>query len=160
MFNRKLEIPLEEQRAELAGRQAVIDAIERATARIEFAPDGTILFVNDLFLATMKYRSEAVLGKNHRMFRDDACANSSEYLALWQRLRRGEYFSGRLRRLARNRRTVWLEADNNARLATRDLPPRALGLAGPTGAAGIIHRGPSRKRCDAHPSRSRAPPRP
>ena len=90
MFNRKLKTTLQEQQAELAARQAVIDAIDRATARIEFAPDGTVLFANELFLATMKYRSEEVLGQHHRMFCDEAYANSPDYLAHWQRLRRGE----------------------------------------------------------------------
>ncbi len=37
MLNRKLKTTLQEQQAELAARQAVIDAIDRTTARIEFA---------------------------------------------------------------------------------------------------------------------------
>ena len=113
MFNRKLKITLQEQQAELAARQAVIDAIDRATARIEFAPDGTILFANELFLATMKYRSEQVLGRNHRMFCDEAYANSAEYLAHWQRLRRGEPVSGRFERRDASGEPVWLEATYN-----------------------------------------------
>ena len=113
MFNRKLKITLQEQQAELAACQAVIDAIDRATARIEFAPDGTILFANELFLATMKYRSEQVLGRNHRMFCDEAYANSAEYLAHWQRLRRGEPVSGRFERRDASGEPVWLEASYN-----------------------------------------------
>ncbi|WP_245538438.1 hypothetical protein [Thauera phenylacetica] len=62
MFNRKLKTTLQERQAELVARQAVIDAIARATARIEFAPDGTVLFANKLFLAIMKYRSEECSG--------------------------------------------------------------------------------------------------
>lgn len=113
MFNRKLKTTLQEQQAELAARQAVIDAIDRATARIEFAPDGTVLFANELFLATMKYRSEEVLGQHHRMFCDEAYANSPDYLAHWQRLRRGEPVSGRFERRDASGEPVWLEATYN-----------------------------------------------
>ncbi len=113
MLNRKLKTTLQEQQAELAARQAVIDAIDRATARIDFAPDGTVLFANELFLATMKYRSEDVLGKNHRMFCEAGYANSSDYLAHWQRLRRGEPVSGRFERRDASGEPVWLEATYN-----------------------------------------------
>lgn len=113
MLNRKLKTTLQEQQAELAARQAVIDAIDRTTARIEFAPDGTVLFANELFLATMKYRSEDVLGKNHRMFCEAGYANSSDYLAHWQRLRRGEPVSGRFERRDASGEPVWLEATYN-----------------------------------------------
>ena len=61
MFNTKLKHTLGEQAAQLAAQQAVIDAIDRSTARIEFTPDGTVTFANDLFLATMKHRREQVL---------------------------------------------------------------------------------------------------
>ena len=72
MFNTKLKHTLGEQAAQLAAQQAVIDAIDRSTARIEFTPDGTITFANDLFLATMKHRREQVIGHNHRLFCSDA----------------------------------------------------------------------------------------
>ena len=98
MFNTKLKHTLGEQAAQLAAQQAVIDAIDRSTARIEFTPDGTITFANDLFLAAMKYRREQVIGHNHRLFCTDAVANSPEYAAHWRRLRSGEPVTGRFLR--------------------------------------------------------------
>ena len=84
MFNSKLKQTLAEQSSQLAAQHAVIDAIDRSTARIEFSPDGTIIFANDQFLAAMKYRREQVIGEHHRMFCAEAFALSPEYAAHWQ----------------------------------------------------------------------------
>ena len=113
MFNSRLKQSLAEQAALIAAQQAVIDAIDRATARIEFDPDGTVVFANDPFLATMKYRREQVIGQNHRLFCTDALAHSPEYAAHWRRLRNGEPVTGRFKRVDAQGNTVWLEASYN-----------------------------------------------
>ena len=113
MFNTRLKHTLAEQAARLAAQQAVIDAIDRATARIEFTPEGTVTFANDLFLSVMKYPRERVIGQHHRMFCSEAVARSADYATHWRRLRSGEPVSGRFLRQDAEGRPVWLEATYN-----------------------------------------------
>ena len=77
----------EKQYADFAGQ---IDAIGKSPAVIEFELDGTIIKANDLFLTTMGYRLEEIVGQHHRMFVDDDTAQSEEYHQFWERLGQGE----------------------------------------------------------------------
>ncbi|KZE34471.1 methyl-accepting chemotaxis sensory transducer with Pas/Pac sensor [Crenobacter luteus] len=113
MFNRKLKQQLAAQAGRLAEQDAVLAAIHRSMAVIEFAPDGTILAANDNFLATVGYTLAEVVGRHHRLFCDGAVAGSAEYAAFWQRLGRGEFVSGNFRRRRRDGTALWLEASYN-----------------------------------------------
>lgn len=90
--------------------QAKLEAISRSMAMIEFSPDGTILSANANFCAAMGYSVEEIIGKHHRLFCEESFARSEEYTQLWQRLKRGEAFSGTFLRLDKHGREVWLEA--------------------------------------------------
>lgn len=92
---------------------AAWDAICRSQAVIEFDPGGTILWANDVFLATMGYELEDVCGRHHRMFCDDEYAQSSHYANFWIKLARGEFDAGEYGRLTSDGRTVWLQATYN-----------------------------------------------
>ncbi|TPV22032.1 methyl-accepting chemotaxis protein [Pantoea anthophila] len=81
-----------------------------AMAVIEFTPAGIIRRASPLFLATMGYRAEEIMGQHHRMFCPPALVNSAEYQRFWQRLAAGESFSDKYLRLANGMRPVWLEA--------------------------------------------------
>ena len=113
MFNKKLKQTLSEQASRLAAQQAVIDAIDRSTARIEFTPDGIVSFANDLFLSTMKYRREQVIGQHHRIFCSETTIRSADYAEHWRRLRQGEPVTGRFLRQDGQGDPVWLEATYN-----------------------------------------------
>jgi methyl-accepting chemotaxis protein len=93
---------------ELEGQMNAIDA---ATAYIEFNPDGTILKANDLFLRTMKYRHDEVESKHHRIFCDPSYTRSNEYEQFWSNLRNGESRVGEFRRVAKDRTDVWFQAN-------------------------------------------------
>ena len=92
---------------------AILQAINRAMACIEFSADGQILEVNDHFLQATGYSRASLIGQHHRILCDPAFANSPEYAALWERLRSGQYYSGRISRRTRDGRTIWLEANYN-----------------------------------------------
>ena len=94
-------------------RDAVWDAICRSQAVIEFAPDGTILWANDLFLATMGYALGEIVGRHHRIFCDEGQARSAAYAALWEKLGQGDFDAGEYRRLGKNGQEVWLQATYN-----------------------------------------------
>ena len=68
--------------------------LDSSQAVIEFAPDGTILRANELFLALMEYAPEEVIGKHHSMFCDAALAESSDYELFWLGLRNGNAKDG------------------------------------------------------------------
>lgn len=102
----------ERVRKELA-EHGVIEAIQRSMAVIEFSLQGQIITANDNFLTTMGYRLDDLRGQHHRLLCPSEYACSSDYVQFWQRLNKGEFFSGRYRRLDKSRRTVWLHATYN-----------------------------------------------
>lgn len=88
----------------------IVSAIEQSQGVIEFNLDGTIIRANDKFLALMGYALDEVRGQHHRMFVDEAEANSAEYRNFWNDLRDGKSQTAEFRRLKRNREPVWIQA--------------------------------------------------
>ena len=105
-----------------ANAEGQLAAINKAQAVIEFELDGTIRNANENFLRTMGYSLDAVCGQHHSMFVDSSERGSVEYRAFWERLARGEYDSGRYRRLAYGGREVWLQASYNPILDSTGKP--------------------------------------
>jgi len=101
------------QTEQAAQRGAMVEAIERSMAVIEFNLEGMVLRANRNFLAALGYEASEVVGRHHRIFCDPGYAASQEYAAFWQSLGRGEYFTGQFSRRARDGREVWLEATYN-----------------------------------------------
>jgi methyl-accepting chemotaxis protein len=94
-------------------QNAIMEAIHRIQAIVEFSVDGTILHANQLFLDTMGYPLKALVGKHHSMFCDPAYAQGEEYQGFWQRLRTGEIAQGTYERIGANGKAVWLHASYN-----------------------------------------------
>ena len=109
----KFATDVTEQITEAARQKALVQAIERSMAVIEFSVDGTIQRANDNFLQTMGYSASEVVGRHHRQFCSPEVANSPEYGNFWARLGRGEFFTGQFARRDRQGREVWLEASYN-----------------------------------------------
>lgn len=80
-------------------------------AVIEFTPEGVILTANDNFLDAMGYALKDIAGQPHRIFVDPQEAQSAEYSEFWKKLKRGEAFIGRCRRLRGDGRDIWLQAN-------------------------------------------------
>lgn len=89
---------------------AVMRAIDRTQAVVEFTVDGEILDANPVFLECMGYTIEEIRGKHHRIFVDPSYAASDEYADFWRRLKRGEENTAEYMRLAKGGREVWLQA--------------------------------------------------
>jgi methyl-accepting chemotaxis protein len=113
MFNDKLKQEIATQANKLAEQKAVLNAITRSTAVIEFSPEGIILDANENFLAAVGYSLDEIKGKHHRIFCEADYAKSAEYQTFWQRLNRGEFVSGQFRRLDHSGNAIWLEASYN-----------------------------------------------
>ncbi|BBP83566.1 biofilm dispersion protein BdlA [Pseudomonas sp. Pc102] len=98
---------------------AIINALNRSMAVIEFNPAGEVVEANENFLAVMGYRKQEVIGQHHRTFCSREEAGSVQYQQFWQQLNRGEYFSGRFERRNRHGDVIWLEASYNPVFDTR-----------------------------------------
>ncbi|KJK02252.1 chemotaxis protein [Pseudomonas sp. 21] len=98
----------------------LIEALQRSTAVIEFNLQGEVLAANDRFLNAMGYSLTQIRGKHHRMFCEPAEYNSSQYDAFWAKLRRGEFVTGRFKRLDSRGHEVWLEASYNPIIDAHD----------------------------------------
>ncbi|WP_232629864.1 methyl-accepting chemotaxis protein [Methylobacterium sp. Leaf118] len=109
--------------------QARLNALDRSLATIEFSMDGTVLAANRNFLALVGYTIEEIRGRHHRIFVDADQTAGPEYLAFWERLRRGEYASGEFARLDKAGRRVWLEATYNPILDASGKPERVVKFA-------------------------------
>lgn len=89
---------------------ALVEAISRSQAVIQFAPDGTILTANENFLRAMGYSLEEIVGQHHRMFVSAGERDSGDYEVFWSKLRRGEYQAGVFKRLSKAGTDVWINA--------------------------------------------------
>ncbi|WP_077960644.1 methyl-accepting chemotaxis protein [Ensifer adhaerens] len=93
--------------------KAMLDAINRSQAIIEFDLSGTILTANENFCRAMGYELSEIVGRHHRMFVQPGEAESSAYADFWARLARGEYDSQQYRRIGKGGREIWIEASYN-----------------------------------------------
>jgi len=85
-------------------QEALLHALHRSMAVIEFSPEGYILDVNQNFEKVMGYRREALIVKHHKMFcRPDFYRQQPNF---WQSLAKGEFNKGRFERVDAHGKTV------------------------------------------------------
>ncbi len=113
MFCSKHLQRISELENELGNARGIERALDRSTAVIRLALDGTIIDANNNFCAAMGYTPSELAGQNHRQLCDDAFAASREYADFWNRLRAGEFFRGTIKRRNKRGEDVWLEATYN-----------------------------------------------
>lgn len=88
---------------------AELSAIEHAVPMIVFSPDGTILRANDLFLSTLGFQRDDVIGQHHRIFCDPNYVASPLYRKHWETLNKGQPITDTIKRIAKNGEAVWLQ---------------------------------------------------
>jgi len=93
--------------------ESKMNAISRVDGLIEFDLDGNILTANPIFLSVMGYTLPEIQGKHHRIFVIPEEAASDAYTAFWRNLRAGNPSSSVFRRLAKDGRQIWIQADYN-----------------------------------------------
>jgi methyl-accepting chemotaxis protein len=98
---------------QFADMQGQINAINKSQAVIEFKTSGHILNANANFLAVMGYSLSEINDKHHSMFVEKQEAQSEAYQKFWQALARGEFQSGRFKRIGKSGQAVWIEASYN-----------------------------------------------
>jgi len=108
---RTAAIKKEEQ--EVAGLRALVEAIDRSQATIEFTLDGTIVKANENFLNLLGYTLEEVVGKHHRIFVDGAESRSQAYRDFWGRLNEGTFHQAEYKRIAKSGEEIWIQGSYN-----------------------------------------------
>lgn len=93
--------------------KALIDALHRSQAIIEFDLSGNILHANELFLSAMGYSLDEVRGKHHSMFVSPDHRDSAEYKEFWASLRSGKFQSAEFKRFAKGGKVIWIQASYN-----------------------------------------------
>jgi methyl-accepting chemotaxis protein len=93
--------------------KAILDAMQRSQAIIEFDMQGKILTANENFCRALGYALSEIVGQHHRLFVDPQDAASSDYREFWARLGRGEYDSRQYKRIGKGGREIWIEASYN-----------------------------------------------
>lgn len=92
---------------------AMLAALNRSQAVIEFDLDGKVIDANDNFLAALGYSLPEIKGKHHSMFVDPSEHDSPAYREFWTALRAGQYQSGEFHRIGKGGREVWIQASYN-----------------------------------------------
>lgn len=129
MFNRHLKDTLARQSETIAGLNALVDAIDRSNARIEFDLQGHVTQANTMFLDTMGYTAGEIQGKPHSLFCFGEDTQSRDYQEFWNRLRQGRFFAGKVRRRRKDGTEVWLEASYNPVLDAAGRPAGVVKIA-------------------------------
>lgn len=99
--------------SERLAQNTLIAAVNRIQAIIEFAPDGTVLHANPVFLSVMGYTLEELRGQHHRSLCAPGLTDTPECAVLWSRLNAGETCTGDFLRITKGNRHVWLQASYN-----------------------------------------------
>ncbi|MBX9468275.1 MAG: PAS domain-containing methyl-accepting chemotaxis protein [Rhizobium sp.] len=93
--------------------KAVLEAMSKSQAIIEFKLDGTILSANQNFCQALGYQLSEIVGQHHRLFVDPTDAASSDYREFWAKLGRGEFDRRQYKRIGKGGKEVWIEASYN-----------------------------------------------
>ncbi len=112
-----------------ADASALLAAIDRSQATIEFNLDGTIITANRNFLSAMGYSLSEIEGKHHSMFVDPATRDSAEYREFWAKLGRGEYQSAEYKRFGKGGKEIWIQASYNPVFDRHNKPIKVVKLA-------------------------------
>lgn len=116
VVNKTTQAPLRVPKAAAkatSDQAAIVDAISRSQAMIEFQLDGTIVDANQNFLAVLGYTLDEIKGRHHSMFVEESYRNSLDYREFWAKLNRGEFQSAEYKRIGKGGKEVWIQASYN-----------------------------------------------
>ena len=93
--------------------KAIVRALDKTYAMIEFELDGTIVTANENFLAAVGYSLDEIKGKHHRIFVPPDYVDTAEYATFWKRIGDGEAFQDDFPRIRKDGKTIWIAATYN-----------------------------------------------
>lgn len=92
---------------------AVLAAMNKSQAIIEFDLTGKILSANQNFCRVLGYDIHELIGKHHRILVDPAEAASAEYQHFWSNLAAGKFDQRQYKRIGKGGKEIWIEASYN-----------------------------------------------
>ena len=108
---------------------AILAALNKSQASIEFKTDGTIITANENFLNAMGYTLAEVQGKHHSMFVEPAYRDSAEYKQFWESLGQGKFQRAQFKRIGKGGKEIWIEASYNPILDQKGKPFKVVKFA-------------------------------
>ncbi len=90
--------------------KAVLAAISKSLAMIEFDLGGHILTANKNLCALLGYDLDEIAGKHHSLLVESEYAKGAVYKDFWARLGRGESETGEHKRIGKGGKAVWIQA--------------------------------------------------
>ena len=104
-----VQADITETKQKALDQQSQVEAIERNLATIEFNLEGIIQNANPIFLETMGYQIEEIIGKHHRIFMQDKDLNA-DYDEMWKKLAEGKTHEGEFERVSKSGNIIWLKS--------------------------------------------------
>ncbi len=92
---------------------AMLAALDRVQAVIEFDVEGNILRANENFLSVTGYKLAEIVGKHHRIFCDPEYTATEEYQQFWATLGGGEFVASEFKRITKTGDEIWINASYN-----------------------------------------------
>lgn len=111
------------------GANAILSAIGRSLAIIEFDATGNIRWANENFSKALGYRMDEIKGRHHSMFCEPAYVQTEEYTAFWARLGRGEFDAREYKRIGKGGKEIWIQASYNPVLSRSGKVSRIVKIA-------------------------------
>jgi methyl-accepting chemotaxis protein len=107
----KLAQDVTEDTLKLLDQKAILGALDKSLAVIEFTPTGEILHANKNFLDCVGYELNEIIGKHHSIFCDESFYTENQ--DFWTNLAKGMFSSGKFERKNRSGERICLEATYN-----------------------------------------------
>jgi methyl-accepting chemotaxis protein len=108
--------------------RAIVTALMKSQATIEFDLQGNILNANENFCRALGYKLSEIVGRHHSIFCEPEYAATQAYRDFWKKLGRGEFDAGEYKRISKDGREVWIQASYNP-LMSGGKPYRIVKLA-------------------------------
>ena len=118
--------------------KAILAALSKSLATIEFKPDGTIITANENFCSAIGYDLSEIAGRHHSMFVEPAYAQSAEYKEFWAKLGRGEFDAREYKRFGKGGKEIWIQATYNPILGVGGKVQKVLKIATDITAAKLV----------------------
>ena len=107
---------------------AVLAALSKSQAIIEFDLSGKILTANENFCRALGYDLSEIVGRHHSMFVEPSVVSSQDYKAFWSKLAAGQFDQRQYKRIGKGGREVWIEASYNP-VSRRGKPVKVVKIA-------------------------------
>ncbi|MCC2612342.1 methyl-accepting chemotaxis protein [Neorhizobium petrolearium] len=96
-----------------ADAKAILAALGKSQAIIEFDLSGNVLTANENFCKALGYTLSEIVGKHHSMFCDPAYTRSQDYKDFWAHLGSGKCDATTYKRIGKGGREIWIQASYN-----------------------------------------------